>query len=175
MQSNWVGSMDHLLLAIQNSQFAYWLSQGAFPPIITLHSVGMALLVGMQAIINLRVLGLGRGLPIPALRRFMKVVWTGFWINLCSGILLFSISADKFFHSRLFRFKLSFIVAGLLLGAVMNASLLQVGDEYANARTRPPARDQALALLSLLCWVSAIVTGRWMAYTTFGDLGIGSG
>ena len=171
--------MDHLLLAIQNSQLGSqlsdWLSQTAFPPIITAHSVGMALLVGLQGLINLRVLGIGRGLPIPALRRFMRYVWIGFWINLCSGVLLFLITPDKFFHNTLFRFKIGFIVAGLLLGALLNSSLLSVGEEYASPNARPPARDKLLAFLSLACWVSAIVAGRYLAYSTFGDLGVASG
>jgi len=167
--------MDHLLLALQNSQFAYWLSQGAFPPIITAHSIGMALLVGLQGMINLRVLGLGKGVPIPAMRRFMKFVWIGFWINLCSGALLFSIYPDKYIHNNLFRFKISFIVAGLLLGALLNTSLLSVGDEYSAADSQAPMRAKTLAVLSLACWVSAIVAGRYLAYSTFADIGAGSG
>jgi hypothetical protein len=168
--------MDHLLLALQNSQFAYWLSQGAFPPIITVHSAGMALLVGLQGIINLRVLGLGRkGLPIAAMRRFMKFVWIGFWMNLCSGVLLFSIYPDKYVHNTLFRFKIGFIIAGLVLGAVMNSTLLSVGDEYSAAGTSAPARTRALAALSLACWVSAIVAGRYLAYSTFADIGASAG
>ncbi len=168
--------MDHLLLALQNSHFAYWLAQGAFPPIITIHSAGMALLVGLQGMINLRVLGIGRGyLPIPAMRRFMKAVWIGFWMNLCSGLLLFSIYPDKYVHNTLFRFKISFIVAGLLLGAILNSTLLSVGDEYAAAGTQAPARSRALAALSLACWISAIVAGRYLAYSTFADIGAGGG
>jgi hypothetical protein len=168
--------MDHLLLALQNSSFAFWLSQGAFPPIITMHSAGMALLVGLQGIINLRVLGVGRGgLPIPAMRRFMKVVWIGFWMNLVSGVLLFSIYPDKYVHNTLFRFKMSFIAAGLILGALLNTSLLSVGDEYASAGTNAPLRAKTLAVLSLACWLSAIVAGRYMAYSTFADIGAGTG
>jgi hypothetical protein len=165
--------VDKLLLAVQNSAFAAWLSQGIYPPIITLHSVGMALLVGLQVVINLRVLGLGKGLPIPALRRYMKVVWIGFGVNAFSGTLLFLITPDKFIHSTLFQLKLSFIAAGLILGALMNSSLLSVGDEYASATLDPSVRSKALAVLSLLCWMAAITTGRWLAYTTFGDIGVG--
>jgi len=170
--------MDHLLLQLQNSPFAFWLSQGAFPPIITVHSMGMAILVGLQGIINLRVLGIGRGgLPIPAMRRFMKVVWLGFWMNLVSGVLLFSIYPDKYVHNTLFRFKLSFIVAGLVIGALLNTSLLSVGDEYAveGPKASSPARAKALAVLSLACWISAIVAGRYLAYSTFADIGAGAG
>ncbi len=168
--------MDHLLLELQNSPFAFWLSQGAFPPIITVHSAGMAILVGLQGIINLRVLGIGRGgMPIPAMRRFMKVVWFGFWMNLVSGILLFSIYPDKYIHNTLFRFKIGFIIAGLVIGALLNTSLLSVGDEYAAADTKAPIRAKTLAALSLCCWFSAIVAGRYLAYSTFADVGAGTG
>jgi hypothetical protein len=164
--------MDPLLLLIQKSHFAFWLSQGIYPVILTLHSVGLALLVGLLIIIDLRVLGIGRELPIPSLRGFMKVVWLGFWTNAATGTLLFCITPDKFFHSNLFRFKLSFIAAGLVLGALLNSSLLKVGDEYAS-NADPSARQRTLAILSLACWVSAIVAGRWLAYTTFADVGVG--
>jgi|HubBroStandDraft_5_1064220.scaffolds.fasta_scaffold195776_2 hypothetical protein len=166
--------MDQLLLRLQNSAFAYWLSQGAFPPIITVHSVGMALLVGLQVVINLRVLGLGRAIPIPALRRFMTIVWLGFIANAISGALLFSIYPDKYVHSTLFRFKLSFIAAGLIIGVLLNRSLLSVGDEYALPDSNAPRKAKTLAALSLICWLAAIVTGRWLAYTTFGDIGVGT-
>ena len=166
--------VEHLLLALQNSAFANWLSQSPYPPIITLHSVGMALLVGLQVVINLRVLGFGRELPIPALRRFMSVVWIGFWVNAASGTLLFLISPDKLFHSTLFRIKLSLIAAGLILGAILNSSLLNVGDEYAPSNARTASQAKAVAILSLACWFAAIFTGRWLAYTTFADVGIGS-
>jgi predicted secreted protein len=110
-----------------------------------------------------------------AMRRFMKVVWIGFWMNLCSGVLLFSIYPDKYIYNTLFRFKISFIVAGLLLGAVLDKTYVSVGDEYAGAGTIAPARAKALAALSLCCWISAIVAGRYMAYSTFADIGAGGG
>lgn len=166
--------MESLLLAIQNSYFAYWLSQGAYPIVLTFHSIGLALLVGLLVIIDLRVLGIGRELPIPALRGFMKVVWIGFVANLTSGILLFCISPEKFFYSNMFRFKILFIVLGLVLGSVLNSSLLRAGDEYATT-ANPTARQRTLAVLSLACWAAAIFAGRWLAYVTFGDVGITTG
>jgi hypothetical protein len=165
--------MDHFLTQIQNSAFAYWLSQGIYPPIITLHSIGMALLVGLQVIINLRILGLGRSLSIPALRGFMTIVWIGFGVNALTGTLLFCITPDKFVHSTLFILKMSLIASGLILGAILNTRLLKVGSEYTLATTLVPGHLKLLAALSLTCWLAAIVTGRWLAYTTFGDVGIG--
>jgi hypothetical protein len=163
--------MESLLLAIQNSQFAYWLSQSPYPIVLTLHSIGLALLVGLLVIIDLRVLGIGRELPIPSLRSYMKVVWIGFVANLISGVLLFCISPEKFYYTPLFRYKLLFIFVGLVIGAALNSSLLRVGDEYA-ANANPTGRQKLLAALSLACWIAAIVSGRWLAYVTFGDIGV---
>ncbi|MGO9993625.1 MAG: hypothetical protein ACLPTF_14080 [Steroidobacteraceae bacterium] len=163
--------MNSLLLPLQKSHFAYWLSQGAYPIILTLHSVGLALLVGLLIVIDVRVLGIGPGLPIPALRGYMKVVWIGFFTNAVSGTLLFCISPVKLFDSTLFRFKLLFIFAGLGLGALLNSALLRVGDEFA-MEAEPSVHQRMLAGLSLACWLAAIVAGRWLAYSTFADIGV---
>ncbi len=161
-----------LLTAEQNSAFAYWLSQSAYPIVITLHSIGMALLVGLLTLISLRVLGVAAGIPIRSLRRFMGWVWLGFWINAASGTLLFLISPVKFLHSGLFIFKLSFITAGLVTGAFMSSAAL-VGDEYGVANTPSPGWVKFLAGLTMLWWLCAIISGRLLAYSTFSDVGIG--
>ncbi len=160
--------MDHVLITLQNGPFAFWLSQSIYPIVLTIHSVGLALLVGLLVVIDLRVLGLARDIPIPSLRRFMNVVWIGFGANAVTGILLFCISPYTFFHSTMFRFKLLFILTGLVLAGVLNTSLLKVGDEY-TAISNPTARQRALAALSIACWLAAIVAGRLMAYTTIVD------
>jgi hypothetical protein len=74
----------------------------------------------------------------------------------------------------MFRFKILFIVLGLVLGALLNSSLLRAGDEYARS-ANPTVRQRTLAFLSLACWTAAIFTGRWLAYVTFGDIGIATG
>ncbi len=164
--------IDELLRALQHSAFANWVQGTAYPIVITLHSVGLALLVGLLVIIDLRVLGFGRGLPLPALRKFMTVVWIGFWTNALSGVMLFSIDARKDFYSPLFRIKLAAIAIGLILGAVIKSSVLSRTEQFGAADARSPARVKVLAALSLLCWASAIVAGRLLAYFTFGDVGI---
>jgi hypothetical protein len=164
--------MDELLRAIQHSGFADWVQQRAYPYVITLHSVGLALLVGLLVVIDLRVLGFGRGLPLPALRKLMVVVWTGFLTNFVSGVMLFSIDARKDYYSPLFRFKLSSIVVGLILGALITRRVLNHDKEYGAVDARAPSSAKALAVGSLLCWTGAIIAGRLMAYFTYGDVGV---
>jgi hypothetical protein len=161
---------DQLLLALQNSTFANWVQQSVYPIVITLHSIGLATLVGLLVVIDLRVLGFVKSLPLSALRPLMNVVWIGFWINAASGVMLFSIDAKKDFHSGLFRAKLSAIALGLLLGSIIKLKVLAPSALSATVDTSRQAK--MLAALSLLCWVGAIVCGRLLAYFTFGDVGV---
>jgi hypothetical protein len=164
--------LDNLLRALQHSEFANWVQQSAYPIVITAHSIGLATLVGLLVVIDLRVLGFARALPLPALRRFMTVVWIGFWINAISGFMLFAIDAKKDYYSTLFRLKLSLIALGLILGAIITNTVLKREDLYSAPGARAPAPARALAVLSLVCWASAIVTGRLLAYFTYGDIGV---
>jgi hypothetical protein len=164
--------IDQLLRAIQDSAFANWVQESAYPYVITLHSVGLALLVGLLVVIDLRVLGFGRGLPLPALRKLMTVIWIGFWTNFASGIMLFVIDAKKDFYSPLFRIKLSSIAIGLILGTLIKRRVLDRDIEYAPVDASAPSNAKVLAVCSLLCWITAIVAGRLLAYFTFGDVGV---
>jgi hypothetical protein len=164
--------LDHLLRALQHSDFANWVQQSAYPIVITAHSIGLATLVGLLVVIDLRVLGFAPGLPLAALRRFMTVVWTGFWVNATSGFMLFAIDAKKDYYSTLFRLKLSLIAVGLILGARITSRVLRREDLYSAPGARAPAEARVLAVLSIACWASAIVTGRLLAYFTYGDIGV---
>jgi hypothetical protein len=162
--------LDQQLQALQDSAFAYWVQSTAYPWVISLHSIGLAVLVGLLVVIDLRVLGLARGLPLAALNRLMTVVWVGFSVNAISGAMLFTIDARKDFYSSLFRLKLSAIAVGLIAAVIIKALLSE-----ANSDTVPeqaPGRAKLLAVVSLVSWAGAIVAGRLMAYFTFSDVGV---
>jgi len=46
------------------------------------------LLVGANAIVDLRILVLAANLPLAALKRFFSIMWVGFTLNVVTGILL---------------------------------------------------------------------------------------
>jgi hypothetical protein len=163
---------NDLLVALQQSAFSTWVQETAYPVVITAHSVGLATLVGLLVIIDLRVIGFGKGLPLPALRKLMTVVWLGFFVNFVSGIMLFSIDAKKDFYSTLFRIKILSIVLGLLFGWLITRGVLARNSEYSAVDARAPGSARAFATVSLLCWTIAIVSGRLLAYYTYGDIGV---
>jgi hypothetical protein len=160
--------MDAWLNLLQQSGFAHWVQASAYPAVITLHSIGLAILVGVLTLIDLRVLGFVRELPLTALRRLMGVVWIGFAINAVSGVMLFSIDARKDFHSGLFRSKMAAIAVGLILGILIRSRALVGPTAQMQAEAAPDAK--LFAVLSLIVWTGAIVSGRLLAYSTFGDV-----
>ena len=164
--------LDNLLKALQESAFANWVQQSAYPIVITFHSIGLATLVGLLVVIDLRVLGFAKALPLPALRKLMTVVWIGFWVNAVSGVMLFSIDAKKDFYSTLFRTKLASIALGLILGSIIKSKVLSSANAFEIPAANTAAGAKLLASASLLCWLGAIISGRLLAYFTFGDVGL---
>src|SRR2546430_17446161 len=63
------------------SVFGYWF-------ILSLHAIGMGLLVGASVVIDLRILGVARDLPLAPFKGLYRIIWTGFWIQVASGALL---------------------------------------------------------------------------------------
>ena len=71
---------------LQNSAFTDWFlgspSIWAYPTVLTLHTVGMAILVGASFVINLRVLQVSGLIPLHRLQPLYRFIWIGFTINL---------------------------------------------------------------------------------------------
>jgi hypothetical protein len=148
--------MAHWLQALQESGFARWSQSSAYPVLITLHSIGLAISVGLLTLIDLRVLGFVKSLPLPAMRRYMSVIWCGFVLNAATGVMLFSIDAEKHFYSSVFRVKLLSIAIGLWLAWLIQSRVLGQPAALSGAKV--------LAMISLLLWAVAIVSGRLLAY-----------
>src|SRR3989442_11859215 len=71
--------------------------------------IGLALLVGIVGVLDLRMLGMEKGLPIGPLQRLMPFAILGFTINLVTGFLFFTGDPFQYIHNVAFGFKLLFI------------------------------------------------------------------
>jgi hypothetical protein len=151
---------------LQNSAFTDWFlgspSIWAYPTVLTLHTVGMAILVGASFVINLRVLQVSGVIPLHRLRPLYRVIWIGFTINLISGLILFATEAATRVVDPVFYVKMTSIAVALTLGAVVKRRAIDRADapQVATVQTR------SLAAASLGMWTVAIVAGRLMAYLT---------
>ena len=120
------------------------------------------MIVGPNAVLDLKILGAGARLPIDALRPVFRVMLIGFVINASTGLVLFvSEAADKGLL-WVFYVKLSFIALALITAS--RTRRLIFGADGATTVTEIPVSAKALAILSLILWSGAIAAGRLMAY-----------
>ena len=158
------------LLRIEESGFSQWVkgadSLFAFPGILLLHTIGMGLVVGINATFDLRILGFAPAVQLRAFQKFFPVMWIGFWINAITGTILLAVNATKLMHNPDFYVKLAFIALAvvnvrMLRKEVLNSPLLAgaAGEEVAIS-----ARARVLAVTSMFFWLGAITSGRLLAY-----------
>jgi len=121
----------------------------------------MGLVVGVNAGINLRILGLAPALPLKPMERFFPVLWAGFWVNAITGTILLAADATTKLRNPDFYVKMAFIALALVNLKMIRNRVLQ--DPLVDKRP-PSANARLLAITSLIFWLGAIVAGRLMAY-----------
>jgi hypothetical protein len=156
--------MTEWLAALEASAFSTWVRESpsiwAYPTILTLHTIGLGVLVGANWMVDLRVLGFGRAIPVGALTRAFPAMWAGFWVNAVTGVMLFAADPIAKGTTTVFMWKLAIIVVGVALVIALKRKLYGRNAEV----DRPGLGVKAMAVASLVAWVAAIATGRWMAY-----------
>jgi hypothetical protein len=134
----------------------------AYPLVLFLHSVGMAMSVGVVSVVALRLLGLADMVRLSSLRVLFRIFWGAFLLNLVTGSLLFAAAATSIGYSQMYYAKLTLIVIGLIL----SVPLRRFVDGDASDRA-VPRQVKTIAALSLFVWISVITTGRLIAYIQF--------
>src|SRR5580698_4608213 len=80
----------------------------------TLHFIGLSMLVGALLVVDLRLLGFMRAVPIRSALAFLPFAIVGFLINLATGIAFFTNDPFMYWPNPAFRLKMFLIlVAGL--------------------------------------------------------------
>jgi hypothetical protein len=153
-----------VLTFLQETAVAQWVSGSSsifgYPTILTLHTVGLALLVGPSVALDLRLLGVARTGPLAAMAPLFPIMWTGLAINAVSGVLLFIADAVHKAGQPIFWIKLLCIAAAVVVLLMIRALLARP----AGAETGSSPSARRLAVASLVLWTGAIVAGRLMAY-----------
>ena len=161
-----MADMESVFFWIETSAFSVWTREStsvfAFPTFLIVHAFGMALVAGMNAAIDLRILGVAPGVPLTQMRRFVPVIWVGFWLCVVSGGILLVAYPTKALTNPVFWAKLTFVALGLVQLRLIDNRVLR--DPNMDARPVPKS-GRTLAAVSLACWGGAILTGRFLAYT----------
>ncbi|WP_207540884.1 DUF6644 family protein [Sabulicella rubraurantiaca] len=141
--------------ALRRSEVLYLLVNAA-------HILGIGLLIGAIATLDLRVLGVFHHAPLSALGPpLVRVAAAGLGLALATGSLLFSVRPADYAANPAFLTKLGLVLAGLL-----NVLALHLNPGWGRALTGEGIgmTVRLAATLSLLVWVSALLAGRWIAF-----------
>jgi hypothetical protein len=128
----------------------------------SLHFIGLTLLVGAIVFFDLRMLGIGRRIPIRAMHRLIRWGLVGYGINVITGSMFLMAEPDQYIYNPAFQFKLLFMaVAGLNAGAFYLTSYRRVaaGDTF-----EAPASAKVIAAVSVCMWLGVIIAGRLLTF-----------
>ncbi|WP_374405653.1 hypothetical protein [Pelagerythrobacter sp.] len=160
--------MESLLLALNG-----WLdgiglvdwargSAVVYPIANVLHILGLVMLVGAIAVVDLRIAGLWRRLPLePLSHALTPIAIAGLLVQGASGLVLFAADGEALATSTTFQLKLI-----LLALAVLNALSFRFRwrRKRPGALAQPSPIERASALFSLFVWVCIAILGRLIAY-----------
>lgn len=139
-------------------------SDDVFPILETVHVLGICLLVGTIATVDLRLTGwILRDQPVTRVfRALLPYTWTGFGLMLVTGLPLFAAESIKLYGNPAFRLKLL-----LLALAGCNALVFHKASWNGVVQSEPsgavPRRAKVIAAISLLLWCAIVVLGRLIA------------
>jgi hypothetical protein len=150
---------------LEQTSVSTWIREAptvwAYPTVLLLHTMGMALCVGVAAGLDLRILGFAPDVRLAPLDKFFPVLWGGFWVNAVTGVLLLMQDASTKLTNPDFYVKMLFIALAVINLRMIRARVfgdprIDEGPLSSNAKV--------LAGTSLFLWLGAITAGRLLAY-----------
>lgn len=155
--------MASILAQLEQSGLATWIRESGvlygYPLILFLHTLGLSTLVGLSAAIDLRILGVGRAIPLKSLEKTFVLMWAGFALNAVTGSLLFIADAQKHSSNPAFYVKLLFVALAVAALVLIRNHVFRGHGTGSELRT-----GKWLAAGSLACWFIAMSSARLMAY-----------
>ena len=129
----------------------------------TLHFMGMSLLVGVIGLLDLRMMGVGRRLPVGPLHDMVPWGVAGFFVNVITGFTFYAGDPYQYIHNPTFWWKMGFIA---IAGVNILAFYMFVYDKV--ARLGPgddcPFSAKAVGAISLFLWCGVMYFGRMLPF-----------
>jgi hypothetical protein len=130
-----------------------------FPACQALHFIGMSLLFGAIGLVDVRILGYFKSIPIPSVLKLIPIAVVGFTINLLTGVCFLASNPYQYWPSPMFKLKMAVIfwagVNALYFTFTEHRKLAGVGAEF-----EPDFQSRVLAGTSIVFWLIVILAGR---------------
>jgi hypothetical protein len=154
-----------IVTTLKATTLSHWMIQLSWlwPLCEMLHFVGLALLLGVVGLLDLRLLGFVRRLPVAAVHSMLRWGILGFLINLVTGVLFFVGAPDQYISNAAWWYKVAFLgVAGanaLYFETAQATRAMAIG---AGEDTSP--RLKLIGGVSLLSWFMVLYWGRMLPF-----------
>ena len=153
-----------VLIWLESHPLAVWVHESpsvwAQPTVLTLHTMGMAVLVGASWVLDLRLLGISRNVPLSAFSWVFRAVAVGLIVNLVTGVLLFAGRATAFGTAIPFLIKMCLVIASVATLVPLRSRVFRSDADQREVGVSA----RLLAIASILAWSGAITAGRLLAY-----------
>lgn len=151
--------MLDLLVALESTGVGLFVSSTiwGYPIFLSLHALGMGVVVGISAMFALRVMGLAYAIPATAIAPYWRLAIAGFLVNLASGTALFMGGASSLGTNWAFYAKIGMLIVSLFL----TYSMVRVSIHGTGAAT---FGHKALATAALIAWCLTLIFGRLIGY-----------
>ncbi len=150
---------------IRSTALSQWVTSGPWiwPALETLHFTGLCVLIGGLIVMDVRLIGYKRHLPLQTIHKIMPLVFTGFGINLCTGFLFVMGNPHRYAINYAFQMKIV-----LLLLAGLNALWFRLTISPQTKTWTEDTKSPPLAVLmgsaSLILWFGVGIHGRLITF-----------
>jgi len=139
-----------------------------WPACESLHFIGLCMLIGGAGLLDLRLMGMFRGLPIRHIRAMMPWAIGGFFINAATGTLFLIMQPHLYLSSAVWWSKVAFIGV-----AAANALFFETRLALPALTMEPdadtPTAMKVVGACSLFSWFAVLYCGRMLPYLGTGN------
>jgi hypothetical protein len=130
-----------------------------------IHILGVATLFGSVLVLDLRLMGAWRKIPLPAITQpTLPIATAGFVVAASSGACLLATKATEYVGNPFLYIKFPAIALGILNVAALNFSPAWRERNLRELSSREQLQLQIAGGMSLACWLTAITAGRMIGY-----------
>ncbi len=127
-----------------------------------MHFLGLIMIVGTVGLLDLRIMGFLKQLPVAPVHRFLPWAMAGLGVNIVTGLLAFTGLPENYIYSGVFWLKmLSLLLLGLNAAAFYLTDIF-AGVESLGAGEDAPISAKLIAASSLFLWFAVITFGRYI-------------
>ncbi len=160
-------ALESLFLGIEESVVGVAVRENAvlFPTLEVIHVIGLTLVVGSVAAIDLRLLGLSaRSHAVTKMSaELLPWTWGAFALAAVSGLVLFTSAASSYVGNIAFLAKLALLVAAALNMMIFHFITWKSVHHW-DVDTATPMGAKIAGGLSLLFWIGVVTLGRWVGF-----------